>query len=89
MSCLVLFYFSNENNGHLCVCVEADDWNPVFSMDRPPLTQYTADVNGQQLSSGFPLTVKDLLLSGTQEPVSTAEYRNILCIYIGGKGEGG
>ncbi|XP_008336796.1 cyclic AMP-responsive element-binding protein 3-like protein 3-A isoform X2 [Cynoglossus semilaevis] len=53
------------------------DWNPVFSMDRPPLTQYTADVNGQQLSSGFPLTVKDLLLSGTQEPPQQPSQQSI------------
>uniref|UniRef100_A0A3P8UPQ6 cAMP responsive element binding protein 3-like 3a n=1 Tax=Cynoglossus semilaevis TaxID=244447 RepID=A0A3P8UPQ6_CYNSE len=43
----------------------------------PPLTQYTADVNGQQLSSGFPLTVKDLLLSGTQEPPQQPSQQSI------------
>ncbi|XP_058495084.1 cyclic AMP-responsive element-binding protein 3-like protein 3-A isoform X2 [Solea solea] len=46
------------------------DLNPAFLMGRTRVTQYPPDVGSPQLSSDFPLTVKDLLLSGTQELVS-------------------
>lgn len=53
-----------------CVCVDADGWEPPLPTGRTRITQYPSDVHRPQLSSGFPLTVKDLLLSGTSEPVS-------------------
>lgn len=48
--------------------VSADGWEPGFPSGRSRITQYPSDVHRAQLSSAFPLTVKDLLLSGTPEP---------------------
>ncbi|KAG7239025.1 hypothetical protein INR49_030290 [Caranx melampygus] len=50
------------------VSIDLNGWDPGFPMDRMRITQYPSDVHRPQLSSGFPLTVKDLLLSGTPEP---------------------
>ncbi|XP_022615302.1 cyclic AMP-responsive element-binding protein 3-like protein 3-A [Seriola dumerili] len=50
------------------VAIDLNDWDPGFPMGRTRITQYPSDVHRAQLSSGFPLTVKDLLLSGTPEP---------------------
>lgn len=50
--------------------VATDGWEPTFPMDRTRIGQYPSDVRRPQLSSGFPLTVKGLLLSGTPEHVS-------------------
>lgn len=55
-----------------CVCVVADGWVPSFPTGRTRITQYSTDAHRLQLSPGFPLTVKDLLLSGTPEPVSVS-----------------
>lgn len=56
-----------------CVCVGADDWEPSFPSGRTRITQYPPDAHRLQMSSGFPLTVKDLLLSGTMEAVSVSQ----------------
>lgn len=58
-----------------CFCVGADGWEPLLPTGRTRVTQYPSDVHRPQLSSGFPLTVKDLLLSGTPEPVSVSWLR--------------
>ncbi|XP_056234934.1 cyclic AMP-responsive element-binding protein 3-like protein 3-A [Seriola aureovittata] len=50
------------------VSIDLNDWDPGFPMGRTRITPYPSDVHRPQLSSGFPLTVKDLLLSGTPEP---------------------
>uniref|UniRef100_A0A8C2W830 cAMP responsive element binding protein 3-like 3a n=1 Tax=Cyclopterus lumpus TaxID=8103 RepID=A0A8C2W830_CYCLU len=47
---------------------KADGWEARFPTGRT--TQRPSDVHRPQLSCGFPLTVKDLLLSGTPEPPS-------------------
>lgn len=50
----------------------ADGWEPTFPTGRTRVIQNPSDVHRPQVSSGFPLTVKDLLLSGTPEPVSVS-----------------
>ncbi|XP_026160995.1 cyclic AMP-responsive element-binding protein 3-like protein 3-A [Mastacembelus armatus] len=52
-------------------------WEPSFPMDRVGITQYPSDVHRPQLSTGFPLTVKDLLLSGTPEPPPQPSQQSI------------
>lgn len=53
---------------HADVSVDLNGWGLTFPSGRTRITQYPSDVQRPQLSSGFPLTVKDLLLSGTPEP---------------------
>lgn len=53
-----------------CIIVFADSWNTAFSMSKAGIAEYHSDAHRPQLPSGFPLTVKDLLLSGTSEHVS-------------------
>lgn len=43
-------------------------WGPTYPMGRTRIAQYPSEVQRPQVSSGFPLTVKDLLLSGIPEP---------------------
>ncbi|XP_041792048.1 cyclic AMP-responsive element-binding protein 3-like protein 3-A [Chelmon rostratus] len=50
------------------VSIDLNGWEPPLPMGRTRITQYPPDVHRTQVSSGFPLTVKDLLLSGTLEP---------------------
>lgn len=50
------------------VSVDLNGWDLDFATGKTRITQYPSDVHRPQLSSGFPLTVKDLLLSGTPEP---------------------
>ncbi|XP_069378328.1 cyclic AMP-responsive element-binding protein 3-like protein 3-A [Paralichthys olivaceus] len=51
------------------VPIDLNGWESSgFLAGRARITQYPSDVHRPQLSSGFPLTVKDLLLSGTPEP---------------------
>lgn len=52
-------------------------WESGFSSGRTRITQYPSDVHKPQLSSGFPLTVKDLLLSGTPEPPPQPSQQSI------------
>lgn len=53
-----------------CIVVCADPWNATFSTSRVGAAQHPSDAHRPQLPSGVPLTVKDLLLSGTSELVS-------------------
>uniref|UniRef100_A0A3B5LKK0 BZIP domain-containing protein n=1 Tax=Xiphophorus couchianus TaxID=32473 RepID=A0A3B5LKK0_9TELE len=48
-------------------------WELGFPMGRARISQYLSDAQQPPLSSGFPLTVKDLLLSGTPEPVGSIQ----------------
>uniref|UniRef100_A0A3Q3K9R9 BZIP domain-containing protein n=1 Tax=Monopterus albus TaxID=43700 RepID=A0A3Q3K9R9_MONAL len=48
--------------------IDLNGWEPRFPTGRMRNTEYPSNVHGPPLSSGFPLTVKDLLLSGTMEP---------------------
>ncbi|XP_023144859.1 cyclic AMP-responsive element-binding protein 3-like protein 3-A isoform X1 [Amphiprion ocellaris] len=50
------------------VSIDLNGWDLGFATGKTRITQYPSDVHRPQLSSGFPLTVKDLLLSGTPEP---------------------
>lgn len=55
----------------LCLpAVLPDDWERAFPVAKTRVAQYPADAHRPHPSSGFPLTVKDLLLSGTPEHVS-------------------
>lgn len=67
------------------VLVSADGWQAAFPAGRTGITQYPLDAHRAQMPSGFALTVKDLLLSGTQEPVSVSEF----VASVGGDGAGG
>ncbi|XP_040896476.1 cyclic AMP-responsive element-binding protein 3-like protein 3-A isoform X2 [Toxotes jaculatrix] len=65
-------YFSNRPQRkaglEANVSIDLNGWEPAFPMCRTRITQHPSNVHRPQLSSGFPLTVKDLLLSGTPEP---------------------
>ncbi|XP_070817713.1 cyclic AMP-responsive element-binding protein 3-like protein 3-A [Chaetodon trifascialis] len=50
------------------VSINLNGWEPQLPVGRTRITQYAPDVHRPQVSTGFPLTVKDLLLSGTLEP---------------------
>ncbi|XP_014907456.1 cyclic AMP-responsive element-binding protein 3-like protein 3-A isoform X1 [Poecilia latipinna] len=50
------------------VSSDPNGWELGFPMGRARISQYLSDAQRPPLSSGFPLTVKDLLLSGTPEP---------------------
>ncbi|XP_029356663.1 cyclic AMP-responsive element-binding protein 3-like protein 3-A [Echeneis naucrates] len=50
------------------VAIDLNGWEPSFPLGRTRITEYPSDGCRPQLPSGFPLTVKDLLLSGTPEP---------------------
>lgn len=56
----------------VCPCpgADADGWKYTHPMGQARLAPHPSDVHKQQTTSGFALTVKDLLLSGTPEPVS-------------------
>ncbi|XP_061895527.1 cyclic AMP-responsive element-binding protein 3-like protein 3-A isoform X2 [Entelurus aequoreus] len=49
------------------VAVKSDGWEAEFPTEKMRAPQYPSDVNRVQPSSGLPLTVKGLLLSGTAE----------------------
>ncbi|KAJ4942992.1 hypothetical protein JOQ06_005504 [Pogonophryne albipinna] len=57
--------------------IDLNGWGPGFPNDRMRITPYPADAHRPQLNSGFPLTVKDLLLSGTPEPVPNTSQQSI------------
>ncbi|CAJ1060289.1 cyclic AMP-responsive element-binding protein 3-like protein 3-A [Xyrichtys novacula] len=59
------------------VSIDLNGWCPPFPSDRTRITQYPSNVQRPQLSSGFPLTVKDLLLSGTPEPTPHLSQQSI------------
>ncbi|XP_072245850.1 cyclic AMP-responsive element-binding protein 3-like protein 3-A [Leuresthes tenuis] len=56
---------------------DMNGWEFGFPMGKTRITQYPSDVHRPQLSSGFPLTVKDLLLSGTPEPPPQPSQKSI------------
>ncbi|XP_041862702.1 cyclic AMP-responsive element-binding protein 3-like protein 3-A [Melanotaenia boesemani] len=57
--------------------VELNGWELGFPMGKTKITQCPSDVHRPYLSSGFPLTVKDLLLSGTPEPPPQPSQKSI------------
>ncbi|KAM9762847.1 cyclic AMP-responsive element-binding protein 3-like protein 3-A isoform 2-T2 [Menidia menidia] len=57
--------------------VSFNGWEMGFPAGRARMTPSPSDVRGPQLSSGFPLTVKDLLLSGTTEPPPQPSQKSI------------
>ncbi|XP_029285906.1 cyclic AMP-responsive element-binding protein 3-like protein 3-A [Cottoperca gobio] len=59
------------------VTIDLNGCEPGFPTGRTRITQYPSDVHRSQLSSGFPLTVKDLLLSGTPEPAPHPSQQSI------------
>ncbi|XP_045906364.1 cyclic AMP-responsive element-binding protein 3-like protein 3-A [Micropterus dolomieu] len=59
------------------VSIDINGWEPDFPTGRTRITQYPSDIHRPQLSSGFPLTVKDLLLSGTPEPTPHPSQQSI------------
>ncbi|XP_034529049.1 cyclic AMP-responsive element-binding protein 3-like protein 3-A [Notolabrus celidotus] len=59
------------------VSVDLNGWGLNFPLGKTRVTQYPSDVQRPQLSSGFPLTVKDLLLSGTPEPTPHPSQQSI------------
>lgn len=56
---------------------DLNGWGSGFPTGRTRITPYPSDVHRPQLSSGFPLTVKDLLLSGTPEPTPHPSQQSI------------
>ncbi|XP_061593689.1 cyclic AMP-responsive element-binding protein 3-like protein 3-A [Cololabis saira] len=50
------------------VSTDLNVWDYGFPTTNTRMTPYPSDIQRPQLSTGFPLTVKDLLLSGTPEP---------------------
>nr|XP_033476740.1 cyclic AMP-responsive element-binding protein 3-like protein 3-A isoform X1 [Epinephelus lanceolatus] len=59
------------------ISIDLNGWQPGFPTDRTRITQYHSDVHRPQMSSAFPLTVKDLLLSGTPEPAPHPSQQSI------------
>ncbi|XP_074525050.1 cyclic AMP-responsive element-binding protein 3-like protein 3-A [Halichoeres trimaculatus] len=59
------------------VSVDLNGWGLNFPFERTRITQYPSGAQRPQLSSGFPLTVKDLLLSGTPEPTPHPSQQSI------------
>ncbi|XP_069006032.1 cyclic AMP-responsive element-binding protein 3-like protein 3-A [Embiotoca jacksoni] len=59
------------------VSIDLNGWELGFQTSKTRITQYPSDVHRPQLSSGFPLTIKDLLLSGTPEPPPQPSQKSI------------
>ncbi|KAM4738949.1 cyclic AMP-responsive element-binding protein 3-like protein 3-A [Anableps anableps] len=59
------------------VPTDPNGWELGLPMGRARITQYLSDAEQPQLSPGFPLTVKDLLLSGTPEPPPQPSQKSI------------
>ncbi|XP_005795778.1 cyclic AMP-responsive element-binding protein 3-like protein 3-A [Xiphophorus maculatus] len=59
------------------VSSDPNGWELGFPMGRARISQYLSDAQQPPLSSGFPLTVKDLLLSGTPEPPPQPTQKSI------------
>nr|XP_019936169.1 PREDICTED: cyclic AMP-responsive element-binding protein 3-like protein 3-A [Paralichthys olivaceus] len=65
------------------VPIDLNGWESSgFLAGRARITQYPSDVHRPQLSSGFPLTVKDLLLSGTPEPFYLCCTKTVIFLRI-------
>ncbi|MEQ2187386.1 hypothetical protein GOODEAATRI_004229, partial [Goodea atripinnis] len=60
------------------ISTDPNGWELGFPVGRARNTQYPSDAQRPQLLPGFPLTVKDLLLSGTPEPVLLLSFSLIL-----------
>nr|XP_040041204.1 cyclic AMP-responsive element-binding protein 3-like protein 3-A [Gasterosteus aculeatus aculeatus] len=56
---------------------DLDGWQAAFPAGRTGITQCPLDAHRAQMPSGFALTVKDLLLSGTQEPPPHPPHQSI------------
>ncbi|XP_028444365.1 cyclic AMP-responsive element-binding protein 3-like protein 3-A [Perca flavescens] len=59
------------------VSTDFNVWEPGLPTGGMKITQFPSDVHRPQLSSGFPLTVKDLLLSGPPEPAPHPSQQSI------------
>ncbi|XP_047442217.1 cyclic AMP-responsive element-binding protein 3-like protein 3-A isoform X2 [Mugil cephalus] len=59
------------------VPTDLNGWNLGMPTGKTRIAQYPSDEHRPQLSSGFPLTVKDLLLSGTPEPPPQPSQKSI------------
>ncbi|XP_030583610.1 cyclic AMP-responsive element-binding protein 3-like protein 3-A isoform X2 [Archocentrus centrarchus] len=59
------------------VSTDLSGWRLGFPPGKTRITQHPSDVYRPQLSSSFPLTVKDLLLSGTSEPTPQPSQKSI------------
>ncbi|XP_028299733.1 cyclic AMP-responsive element-binding protein 3-like protein 3-A isoform X2 [Gouania willdenowi] len=60
------------------VSLDFNGWECSFPSGKTRITQYPFVGQGAQLSSGLPLTVKDLLLSGTPEPASQKSTQELI-----------
>jgi hypothetical protein len=70
-------------SGHiLSLCMVTDGWDSGFYPGRTGGTKCSSDVHKTQLTSSFPLTVKELLLSGTSEPVSDDKGYACVCVSV-------
>ncbi|XP_060889433.1 cyclic AMP-responsive element-binding protein 3-like protein 3-A [Labrus mixtus] len=59
------------------VSTDLNGWGLTFPIGTTSITQCPSDIQTPQLSSGFPLTVKDLLLSGTPDPTPHPSQQSI------------
>ncbi|XP_012736383.2 cyclic AMP-responsive element-binding protein 3-like protein 3-A isoform X1 [Fundulus heteroclitus] len=59
------------------VSTDPNGWELGFPSGRARFMQFPSDAHRSQLSPGFPLTVKDLLLSGTPEPPPQSSQKSI------------
>ncbi|KAM9357569.1 cyclic AMP-responsive element-binding protein 3-like protein 3-A [Symphorus nematophorus] len=59
------------------VSIDLNSWETTFPTGRTRFTQCPSDMHRPQMSAGFPLTVKDLLLSGTPEPPQHPSQQSI------------
>ncbi|XP_047231046.1 cyclic AMP-responsive element-binding protein 3-like protein 3-A [Girardinichthys multiradiatus] len=59
------------------ISTDPNGWELGFPVGRARITRYPSDAQRPQLLPGFPLTVKDLLLSGTPEPPPQPSQKSI------------
>ncbi|KAK2907722.1 hypothetical protein Q8A73_008795 [Channa argus] len=59
------------------ISIDLNGWEAGFPTGRTRITPYPTDAHRLQLSSGFPMTVKDLLLSGTPDPPPQPSQQSI------------
>ncbi|XP_059197991.1 cyclic AMP-responsive element-binding protein 3-like protein 3-A [Centropristis striata] len=59
------------------ISIDLNGWEPGLPTGRTRITQDPSHVQRPQLSPGLPLTVKDLLLSGTPEPAPHPSQQSI------------
>ncbi|CAN9500550.1 unnamed protein product [Ophioblennius macclurei] len=63
--------------GEANVSIDLNGWEFSNSMGKPRIMQYPSAAHRPQMSSGLPLTVKDLLLNGTPEPPPQQSQKSI------------